>query len=400
MAVFAYRAQNQQYTVVRGTVTADTPRQARDLLRDRGLAVEEIAVYNQRKTSWNLPLPGGSHSSKLVTATRELATLLSVGIPLVEALDTISKQYNGGFRNSLLVIKDRVTAGANLAEAMAEQPQIYDPLCLHMVEVGENAGNLDDVLERLAEFKEQSLHLKDRVLTALLYPVIVLFSSIGVTIFLMTVVVPMLLTNLIEAGKALPWPTRVLKAMSDLLLGHGWWLAILAVLCAIGLGTAMQTTSGRRVWHRWLLKMPLMGPLAQKQTLGRMATIVATLLRSGIVLLRAMDIAARSTSNVIVREAIEQASTEVGAGQDMGLALERTGIFPPLFVQIFTVGQQTGRLEEMLERLAKDYDRQVNTMSTRLASALEPILILTLAVFVGFILFATILPILEAGNVL
>lgn len=400
MAVFAYRAQNQQYTVVRGTVTADTPRQARDLLRERGLAVEEIAVYNQRKTSWNLPLPGGSHSTKLVTVIRELATLLSVGIPLVEALDTISRQYKGGFQTSLLVIKDRVTAGANLAEAMAEQPHVYDPLCLHMVDVGENAGNLDEVLERLAEFKEQSLHLKDRVLTALLYPAIVLLSSVGVTIFLMTIVVPMLLTNLIEAGKPLPWPTRVLKAMSDVLVHHGWWLGIVVVLGAIALAMAWQTTRGRRVWHRLILRLPLLGPLAQKQTLGRMATIVATLLKSGIVLLKAMDIAARATKNVIIREAIEQASVEVGAGQDMGLALERTDMFPPLFVQIFTVGQQTGRLEEMLERLAKDYDRQVNTMSTRLAAALEPVLILTLAVFVGFILFATVLPILEAGNVL
>jgi len=400
MTVYAYRAQDRQCANVRGTIAADTPRQARDLLRQRGLAVDDIHVCNEKKSTWELSLPGRSHAAKLVTAIRELATLLSVGIPLVEALDTISKQYTRGFQNSLLVIKDRVTAGANLAEAMAEQPNIYDPLCLHMVEVGESAGNLDEVLERLAEFKEQSLHLKDRVLTALLYPAIVLTASIGVSIFLMTVVVPMLLTNLIEAGKALPWPTRVLKGMSDLLLGHGWWLGMVALLLVVGIAVAVRTTRGRRAWHRLLLRLPLFGPLAQKQTLGRTATIVATLLRSGIVLLRAMDIAARSTNNIIVREAIEQVSTEVGAGQDMGQVLERTGIFPPLFVQIFTVGQQTGRLEEMLERLAKDYDRQVNTMSTRLAAALEPVLILTLAVFVGFILFATVLPILEAGNVL
>lgn len=400
MAVFAYKAQTGQYRRVQGTVTADTPRQARDLLRERGLRVEEIKQYDERPKAWRIPLIGGSSASTLATAIHDLATLLSVGIPLVEALETISKQARGELRHSLIVLKDRVTAGANLAEAMAEQPHIYDPLCLHMVEVGENAGNLDEVLERLAEFKEQSLHLKDRVISALLYPAIVLTASLGVTIFLMTVVVPMLLTNLIEAGKPLPWPTRVLKGLSDLLVNHGQWLALAGLLIAIGLTVALSSPFGRRLWHRLLLKLPLLGPLALKQTLARISTVVATLLKSGIVLLKAMEIAARSTKNQIIREAIEESVQEAGAGQDIGVALEKKGIFPALVVQIFTVGQQTGRLEEMLERLAKDYDRQVNSMSTRLASALEPVLILTLGVFVGFILFATVLPILEAGNVL
>jgi type II secretory pathway component PulF len=225
-------------------------------------------------------------------------------------------------------------------------------------------------------------------------------ASVGVTIFLMTVVVPMLLDNLVEAGRRLPWPTRVLKGLSDLLLHYGGWLAVAAALGLLAVGSAANTEAGRLLWHRLVLRVPIIGVMVQKQTLSRMAMVVSTLTRSGIVLLRAMEIAARSCGNLVIRSALEQSRQEVQAGREIGHALERTGAFPPLVIQVFAVGQQTGHLDEMLERLAADYDRQVAVSSTRLASALEPILILVLAVLVGFIMFATVLPILEAGNVL
>jgi type II secretory pathway component PulF len=242
--------------------------------------------------------------------------------------------------------------------------------------------------------------LKDRVLSALLYPAIVLAVSLAVTIFLMVVVVPMLLGNLIEAGRQLPWPTRLLKGTSDLLVERGWLPLAAAALTVLGISAAMRTRRGRRAWHWLLLRIPLIGPMARKQTIARIALVLATLIRSGIVYLKAVEIVVRSTSNLIFREALEASARDVGAGRDISQALERTGVFPPLVVHIFSVGQQSGRLEEMLERLATDYDRQVAGSSVRLASALEPLLILTLALFVGFILFATLLPILEAGNVL
>lgn len=401
MAVFAYRGVDPARRDIQGTIAADTPRQARDLLRQQGVLIEDLSEHSARMPqSLRWPWRRGRGGTQLVAATRDLATLLSVGVTLVDALDVILEEQPPVLRTSLLQLRDRVAGGVGLAEAMAEQPEMFDELYVHMVDVGENSGNLDAVLRQLAGFKERSLELKDRVLSALLYPAIVLAAALAATVFLMTVVVPMLLDNLLEAGRELPWPTRLLKGSSDFLVHHGWWLGIMAVLSVASVIVAMQTDMGRRVWYRGLMRIPLIGDLARKQVIGRTALVTSVLLRSGIEFLNAVDIAARSLRNVILREALTRSCDEVAAGVDLGVALERTGVFPAVVVRVFSIGQQTGRLEEMLERLAADYESQVASMSTRLASVLEPVLILFLSVFVGFILFATILPILEAGNVL
>ena len=216
----------------------------------------------------------------------------------------------------------------------------------------------------------------------------------------MTVVVPMLLDNLLEAGKSIPWPTQVLKAMSDFLRAHGLSLTLLGIFLIVALVMVLRTEAGKRIWHSLILKIPLIGSMARKQEIARMSLIVATLLKSGIVLLQALEIAGRAARNTVVRSALTATQAAIQSGQEIGEALQQTGEFPPIVVQLFSVGQQSGKLEEMLERLAENYDRQVATLSMRLATLLEPVLIVGLAVFVGFILFATILPILEAGNVL
>lgn len=367
--------------------------------------VLEITETSARKPSRLIGLPAffrlGNRISQanLSSSIRELSTLLGVGIPLLEGLDVLIKQYTGALSRSFLSLRDRVAGGASLSQAMGEQPAVYDMLTLNMVEVGERAGNLDVVLSQLADFKEKSLELKDRVLTAMMYPAFVLTAAIGVTLFLMTVVVPTLLENLTEAGRALPWPTRVLKGLSDLLTQYGLWvgLAVLGTVLAI---TAWQRTArGTILRHFWILRIPVLGDMARKQAISRIALVISVLLRSGIEFLRSLEVAGRSAHNRILEGALEQAGREIQAGQEIGAALERTKVFPPVVVQVFAVGQQTGRLEEMLERLAIDYDRQVASSSARLAAILEPALILVLAVIVGFILFATMLPILEAGNV-
>ncbi len=401
MSVFSYKALNHGRDLLKGAVSADSPRQARDVLRSRGLMVQEI--YEQtpsvQRKGWLLRRPG-RYAVRLTTTIREMATLLGVGIPLTDALDTVSLQHRGHYHWALLMLRDQVEAGVGLAEAMSAQPDIFDPLCIHMVEVGEATGTLDQVLEQLADFSERSLELKDRVVSAIAYPAIVLAMSVGVSLFLMTVVVPMLLSNLIEAGRTLPWPTRVLKAGSDTLIGHGWWMAILGCAVFAGIAVALRTDAGQRRWHQTLLRLPMVGSMARKQAISRASLVMSTMLRSGIVFVKAAEIAARSSKNVVLRDALRQMVQEVEAGTDIGEALARTAVFPPVVVQVFAVGQKTGQLETMLARLATDYDRQVASLASRLTTVLEPILILFLAVVVGFILFATILPILEAGNVL
>lgn len=399
MAVFAYKATGT-HGLVKGSIAADTPRQARDQLRARGLRVEEIRNQSTGTKQSLLFNRTGRYETQLVPVIRELSTLLSAAIPLADALRTVARQQRGRLGTSLALVCDRVSAGTSLAEAMREQPQVYDPLTIQMVEVGESAGTLDVVLDHLAGFRERYLQFKDRVLTSLFYPMFVLGMSFLVTLFLMTFVVPMLLDNLIEAGQQIPWPTRVLKTVSDLLRGHGTLIVVVAAGLAVGGMVLVNTHRGRAFWHRTLLRLPLFGKLTEKQELARASLIIATLMESGIVFLEAVAIAARAVKNMVIRAAFEQVRDEVQTGSDIGEAMERQGVFPPTVVQVFSVGQQSGKLESMLTRLATDYDRQVTSMSTRLATVLEPILIVFLAVVVGFILFATMLPILEAGNVL
>lgn len=400
MAVYQYKALDLDQRPVRGTVVADTPRQARDTLRERELQVLSVDESSDGSHgTWRSGFSRRRFANQWAVCTHELAMLIGAGIPLLEALDTVLEQHTS-FNTALLKVRDDVAAGSSLSDAMRERDDLFDPLSIHMVEVGEDTGNLEVVLEQLASFQQRLLQLKDRVLTALMYPAFLVVFTTVATLFLMTYVMPALLENLQDTMDRLPWPTRVVKGISDALLYNAWWLSFALPILLIAAFFLLQTTAGQRWWHRLLLRLPLIGRMALKQSISRSAMIISTLTRSGVVLTRALELAARSSDNILLREAMQDCRQAVDAGQDIAPALRRSGIFPPLAVRIFSVGQESGRLDEMLQRLAEDYDQQVATMSSRLTALLEPILIIVLAVLVGFVLLATILPILEAGNVL
>jgi len=402
MAVFTYKAiATGAADDVSGTIAADTPRHARDLLREQGLIVRDLADYKSgqsRSRSFRPARPRRGARQLTTTFIRELATLLGVGAPLLESLETIARQHAGRFQSSIILLRDRVAAGASLAAAMREQPRVFDDLCVNITEVGEDAGTLDASLERLAEFRERTDQLRNRVGTALIYPAIVSTLAVFSSVFLMTFVVPKILQPLIEQDLPLPLPTRIVKAASDFALD--WWWVLVLIVGAIGVTVAsiLRTRGGRRALDRTVLRLPLLGDLVRKQAIVRIAVVLSTLLKSGIVFVRALQIAQRSTGNQILRDALNRCEIAITAGGDIGDAMEQTAAFPPMVVQVFALGQQSGRLEEMLDRLAAAYEQQVNTAAQRLAAILEPALIVALALFVLFIVLATVLPILEVGN--
>jgi type II secretory pathway component PulF len=406
MAVFTYKAVSGDASAVSGLIVAETPREARDSLRARGLTVEEVAPRESGGAGGAAGMRGffrrsGSRGdvARVNGFIRELSTLLGVGIPLVEAIDTIQSQHRGRFAAALLMLRDRIAAGASLADAMREQPDVFDELCAQIAQVGEDAGTLDTALERVAEFKERSAAFRNRIATVLIYPAVVVMMAIGVSVLLMTMVVPNLLDSLQSVGRPLPWPTRVVKHASDFLV-HQWWVLLLVLAgIVVGVRLVLRTPRGRWQWHRAQLRIPIMGELIRKQAVVRLCVVLSTLLRSGLVFVHSLQIARRTTSNLILADALERCEAAVQTGRDIGESLKATGAFPPVVVRIFSVGQQSGRLEEMLDRLAVDYDRQVTTASQRLTAVLEPALILVLVVLVGFIGVATILPLLEAADV-
>ncbi|MCP4943403.1 MAG: type II secretion system F family protein [Planctomycetaceae bacterium] len=402
MAVFHYTGVKSDSTVVRGTVSADTPRQARDQLRGEGIRVKKIGEANTTSTTKkaSLSLPLRSFRVQWATAIHEMAMMLHAGIPILDALDTVADQNRGPFRVAMLKVRDRVASGSSLAGALAEQPKLFDPASIHMVEVGENSGTLDAVLQQLAQFKRKQLTLRNSVTTALVYPLFLTCFGTAAAIFLMTSVLPPLLENLEETMEVLPWPTQIAKYLSNLLLDYGWLLAVLVIGILFSLISILRTDWGQRYWHQKLLKLPILGPMTVKQGVSRIAMIIATLSRSGIELTKAVELAERSTSNRVFKSALKRFGERIAAGEDVSDALAKDGAFPPLAVRVFSVGQESGKLDEMLFQLADDYDEQVATASARLTALLEPALILILAAAVGFLLLATILPILEAGNVM
>lgn len=400
MAVFSYRAVDSKAVVARGTIKADTAYQARELLRSQGLRIrfiEEVQSRSDRKRIFSF---GRRHQVKAASTIRELATLLGAGIPILDCLDTVAAQHSGAFRTRLLVIREKVAAGGSLADAFAEQHDIFDSLCKHMIEVGETSGTLDEVMQQLGEFKERTLYVKNRVITALAYPALLVVVMLAITIVLMTAVMPVVLENLEASGKALPLPTRIVKGISDFLIGFRWAIVGGIVLALIGFASLLRHPTGKRLAHRLALRIPVVGTMIRKQSISQLSLILGTLTKSGVEFLKAADIAARSTKNLVIRSAIVEAAQKVQSGAEIGYSLEQTGVFPPLVIQIFSVGQQSGQLDTMLLKLADDYDREVALLAGRLTAILEPLLILTLAAMVGLIMAAVILPLLESGNVL
>ena len=412
MGIYAYAATDAAAALVEGTLIADSPRQARDRLRDQGLHVHEIS---------DAETTGRSRASLLQTVRgvlgrrpdvsgflRELATLLQVGVPMLEALDTAlgAMPRRSGLRRALLGVREKIAAGASLADAFGEAlfrgRQVFDEVTVAMTRVGEDAGGLAEVLVQIAAYQERGQQFKSRLGSALAYPLVVLLTGIGVSVFLMTYVVPGLLDSLRESGSQLPWITQLVKGVSDLLVRHGGWLLLAGIVLVAGFIVIRRTSRGRMTLDRWMLQLPGVGEIVRKQAVVRLSFVLSTLMRSGVGFERAIAIAQRSTRNRVLRQTLVECEKAVQEGRDLGDALNASGGggggFGGTVVQVFTLGQASGQLEEMLDRLAEGYDRQVSTLTGRLTALLEPVLILLLAVVVGAIAFATILPILEIGN--
>ncbi len=427
MAVYSYQAIRPDESTVNGSIASDSPAMARRELRDQGLTVihlrelkrqsstaEKMSIGDENRTTstnkepknktfWSTALvrtPGKRSQAKVAGFLGELSTLLAVGVPLVDGLTTLIGQYKGWYGTRLMQLREAIQSGQTFSSAMAKQPDLFDELSLSLVEVGENTGRLDESLRCLADFKRRSVEFRDRVLNALLYPLIIFVMSIGVSIFLMTVVVPTLLANLADLGKELPWPTRVLKFISDSIVQQGWWLVLLFAATTFGVVAILRTRTGKRLRDELVSRVPLLGTMSRKQEISRVALVIATLISSGLDLLRALEIASRTSGNVLLQDSLGIIIERIRTGRELGDSMAHLKYFPPLVSQVFAVGQKSGRLEEMLLRLSDDYDKQVTSMSNRMAVIVEPILIVFLSVIVGFILFATLLPILEAGNVL
>jgi general secretion pathway protein F len=405
MPVFEYVAIDSAGKSRKGIIDADSSRTARQKLRADGIYPTHLEQTQAGETAetpsrfqFKFTLQR-VRRSELVNTTRQLATLLSAGLPLVSALSGVLEQVRRtALRKVLSQVRERVKEGMSLAAAFREHPKVFPAVYTAMIHAGETSGTLELVVERLADFGEQQLALQRQVRSTLAYPILMLTVGLGVVVFLMAYVIPKVTQIFLDMKQDLPLPTTVLIGVSELF--HKYWPALVLVLiiAVLAVRSYVKTAVGRRRYHRLLLRMPIVGPIVEKVAMARITRTLGTLLKNGVPLLSAMEIVSNLVNNVILRQAIEEARQEISEGASITTPLARGGIFPPVVIQMISVGEQSGNLEGMLFKIADTFDSEVESSVTTLTSLLGPVMILFLAFFVGYVVLAVLLPIFEMSH--
>ncbi|MBN2490595.1 MAG: type II secretion system inner membrane protein GspF [Planctomycetes bacterium] len=407
MPIFEYKAMTGLGETRSGLLDADSARDAREQLRHKRLHVVEIRARSPRASARGgrprrglaLAIVYSRRGGEIATVTRQLATLLRSGIPLADALSALIEQVeHRDVEVALRDLKERVTQGAPLAEALAHYPQYFNDLYLNMVKAGEASGNLDVVLARLAAFVQKQAKLRNRVTAAMMYPLLLILIAAVVVVVLLTFVVPRITLILTQSGKELPWMTRTLIGVSNFVQSN-WWLLLLGAFAGAALFRAFyQTARGRRIVDRLALGLPVLGPVFKKQAVSRFSVTLSTLLKSGIPVLDGLKIVKNIVNNAVLADVIEVVHTRILEGADIATPLKKSGVFPPVVGYMISVGEQTGQLEEMLDRIAESYDEEIEISTQKMISVLEPLLILVMAVVVGFIILSILIPILQSSD--
>jgi general secretion pathway protein F len=333
--------------------------------------------------------------------TRQLATLMGAGIPLVQALDSLVEQTrNSVLKKVIAQVKGSVNEGNTLTNALGEHPRLFSAIFINMVRAGEASGALDIVLERLADFSEKQEALKGRLRAALVYPIFMAVIGSAILFILITYIVPNITQVFTEMDKVLPLPTLFLIWLSDFLKIYWWAFLILIGVFISGLRYFISKPTGRSFWDYLKLKMFIVGPVVQKVTLARFSSTLGSLLESGVGLMTSMQIVRTLVNNVHVAHVIDQAMEQIQKGKTMTSALSDSEWFPPMFVQMVAVGEQSGSLEEMLDKVAKAYEREVETAILGMTSLIEPLMIAIMGLAVGFIVLSILLPIFEMNQMI
>ncbi|MCF8051903.1 MAG: type II secretion system F family protein [Desulfobacterales bacterium] len=405
MPVFEYTALNTSGKTVSGIVDAESALSARQKLRSTRIfptslkEVEDAGSQKSAKPSHRPQLFSRVRPVEVMVMTRQLAILINAGFPLVTAMDTMIPQTkSAAFKKVLARIKDALVEGNSFAGALSLYPSVFSPLYINMVRAGESSGTLEIILTRLAEINEKQMALTSRLRGALAYPILMTFVGAAVLFILMTFIVPNITSIFEDMNQVLPAPTRLLIALSELLQRYWWVFALILIAGFAGLRTFKKTDRGLRLWDKVKLYTPGIGSLVRKMAVARFSRTLGSLLANGVSMMPALEIVRSVTGNVLLSDAVERATNEVEKGQGLAPALDAQEIFPYLSVQMIQVGEQSGELESMLDRIADVYEGEVESTVMRLTSLLEPVMILIMAVIVGFIVISICLPIFEMNQ--
>ncbi len=402
MTVFTYQAGRSGKTIS-GEIEASDKRMAAIFVRKKGLvplAIEEkqspLIKPSAKKKSISFGSSTKIKSKDITFMTRQLATLLSSGLPLSKALNFLAGQVvNPALEKIVVSIEDKLQGGATLSEALTEHPKLFDSLYLSMIRSGEAGGILDKILERLAFMGESREELAGKVKGALVYPAFMFLAMTGCIMVLMTVVVPRFALMFADMGQMLPLPTLILMNMADLIKAV-WWLAPIVVVAAIsGFKTFTASAEGALRVDLFKLKLPKIGTFLLTVSMTRFCRTVGTLLQSGVPLLSVLQSAIGVAGNAAVQKGIEQITRDVREGKKLGESMAAAGIFPRYVCEMATMGEESGRLDNMMIKVAENYEREVEQLVKALTSLLEPLMILVMGGVVAFIVMAMLFPIFQ-----
>lgn len=406
MATFKYKAKNKAGQILTGVLSADSRSAVMDRLSSMGLMPIELKTVNgnvdskssrQFRSLWG----HGVKKSEIARFMRQLGDLLAAGVPLVRSLTTLANQQtNPVWHDVISQIKSSVTSGSNLADAMAEHKRYFSELQINLVRSGEVSGSLETVLQRIAEFAEKEQALVSKVKTALAYPLLLCMVGIGSVIFLLTFFIPRFATIFKDMGQDLPLPTQILLSLSAWLRIAWPILLILIGLIVYGYRRWVRTTSGRMQVDTIQLKVPVIKSLVTRMAVSRFCRTLATLLKSGIPLLSALKVVQGAAGNAVISKEIMEIAGSIREGQSLAEPLRLSKVFPPSVVEMISVGEEAGNLEEVLFKVAESYDSEVDYAVRVFVSLLEPGMILIMAAIVGFIVVSMLLPVFSLNSMI
>ncbi|MGI6524704.1 MAG: type II secretion system F family protein [Bdellovibrionota bacterium] len=404
MALYVWEGKNSAGVTVKGEIEAKTPQAVFNALRAQQITPIASKIKEKGKgLDMEIKLPGMGpkvRDKDVVVFTRQFATMIDAGLPLVQALHILGANHeNKAFKKVLLGVKDSVEAGGTLAEGLSKYPKAFDELFVNMVKAGESGGILDIILERLSVQLEKSMKLKREVKTAMIYPSVIVATAIIVTVVLLVFVIPTFAEMFEDFGSALPLPTRIVMMISDFFINNALIIFPGAIALFFLFMFFAKTPRGKEVLHPVALKSPVFGELIRKVSVARFSRTLSTMLSSGVPILDALSICAKTAGNIVVERDIKTARVAISEGKTMGEPLSKSAVFPPMVTSMIMVGESTGAVDAMLAKIADFYEDEVDTAVTGLKQLIEPIIILVLGVIIGGLVVAMYLPIFKLGSV-
>jgi len=400
MSLYQYMAKDKSGNSVNGSLECGSDAEVVDILHKKEMVVVSVELAKNSSASAKSK-DKKVKSDDLVVFSRQLATMIDAGIPLVNALGILSEQIETeNLKEVVVVVRRDIEEGISFCDALARHPSVFSELFINMVKAGETSGMLDEVLDRLATFQEKQAALTRKISSSLIYPAVVVSMSMIITAVLLLKVVPTFKGIFDSLGGTLPLPTQVLIFISDLLRKYFIYTVVGVSAGVFFLKRYLSTAAGQYKFDSFLLKAPVVGTLFRKLAVARFSRTFSTLVKSGVTILSALEIVSKTSGNKVVEESILSCSKSVCDGEPISRPLAKSGVFPPMVTRMISVGEQTGQLEKMLSKIADFYDEQVDTAASGLTSMIEPLVIAFLGVVIGGIVIALFLPIFKISQLM